>query len=91
MNEKKYREHKFVDKAPIISAILLAIIGFFVLNFSITFINELFTKIIPLQLSAELNLVIQSIEIVLFAFIGLLLYKKWFKPDFTGPIKYGQC
>ena len=53
MNERKYREHKFVDKAPIISAILLAIIGWFVLNFSITLINELFAKIIPLQIKCK--------------------------------------
>lgn len=41
------------DKAPIISAIWLAIIGFFGLNFSITFINEIFAKIIPLQIKCK--------------------------------------
>lgn len=91
INERKYREHKLIDKAPIISSVLLAFIGWFVLNFSIAFINELFARIIHLHLNLERTYIIQFIEIILFGFIGLLFYKKWFKPDFAGPIKYGQC
>ncbi len=53
INERKYREHKLIDKAPIISSVLLAFIGFFGLNFSITFINEIFAKIIPLQIKCK--------------------------------------
>lgn len=75
---KKYRNHKLIDKAPIISSVLLAFIGWFVLNFSIAFINELFARIIHLHLNLERTYIIQFIEIILFGFIGLLFYKKWF-------------
>ena len=93
INERKYREHKLIDKAPIISSILLSIIGWFVLQcilgFMIAFSSEIIEK--PLNLNLEVTYAMMFIETVLVAFIGLLFYKRWFKSDFAGPIKYGQC
>lgn len=82
--EKKQRAHKFFDKHTILGAILLMIIGMLG--------GQLLGSLIGLPLtllSGEENIGI-GIGAAAVSFLLLLLYKRWFRPEFEGNLRGGD-
>ena len=82
MNSQKTRQHKFVEKFPVVAAILMAI--FWMLLF----------EIIEVIINFGIHMVISGYDVAtgpvgLFAgaAITLVLYKWWFRPEFEGMLK----
>ena len=82
MNSQKTRQHKFVEKFPVVAAILMAI--FWMLLF----------EIIEVIINFGIHMVISGYDVAtgpvgLFAgaAITLVLYKWWFGPEFEGMLK----
>ena len=82
MNSPKTRQHKFVEKFPVVAAILMAI--FWMLLF----------EIIEVIINFGIHMVISGYDVAtgpvgLFAgaAITLVLYKWWFRPEFEGMLK----
>lgn len=82
MNSQKTRQHKFVEKFPVVAAILMAI--FWMLLF----------EIIEVIINFGIHMVISGYDVAtgpvgLFAgaTITLVLYKWWFRPEFEGMLK----
>ena len=82
MNNQKTRQHKFVEKFPVVAAILMAI--FWMLLF----------EIIEVIINFGIHMVISGYDVAtgpvgLFAgaAITLVLYKWWFRPEFEGMLK----
>ena len=82
MNSPKTRQHKFVEKFPVVAAILMAI--FWMLLF----------EIIEVIINFGIHMVISGYDVAtgpvgLFAgaAITLVLYKWWFGPEFEGMLK----
>ena len=82
MNSQKVRQHKFVEKFPVVAAILMAI--FWMLLF----------EIIEVIINFGIHMVISGYDVAtgpvgLFAgaAITLVLYKWWFRPEFEGMLK----
>lgn len=82
MDNQKTRQHKFVEKFPVVAAILMAI--FWMLLF----------EIIEVIINFGIHMVISGYDVAtgpvgLFAgaAITLVLYKWWFRPEFEGMLK----
>ena len=82
MNSQKTRQHKFIEKFPVVAAILMAI--FWMLLF----------EIIEVIINFGIHMVISGYDVAtgpvgLFAgaAITLVLYKWWFRPEFEGMLK----
>ena len=82
MNSQKTRQHKFIEKFPVVAAILMAI--FWMLLF----------EIIEVIINFGIHMVISGYDVAtgpvgLFAgaAITLVLYKWWFGPEFEGMLK----
>ena len=82
MDNQKTRQHKFVEKFPVVAAILMAI--FWMLLF----------EIIEVIINFGIHMVISGYDVAtgpvgLFAgtAIMLILYKWWFRPEFEGMLK----
>ena len=82
MDNQKVRQHKFVEKFPVVAAILMAI--FWMLLF----------EIIEVIINFGIHMVISGYDVAtgpvgLFAgaAITLVLYKWWFRPEFEGMLK----
>ena len=82
MNSQKTRQHKFVEKFPVVAAILMAIFWMFLF------------ELIEIAINLGIHMVISGYDaatgpVGLFAgtAIMLILYKWWFRPEFEGMLK----
>ena len=82
MDNQKTRQHKFVEKFPVVAAILMAIFWMFLF------------ELIEIVINLGIHMVISGYDaatgpVGLFAgtAIMLILYKWWFRPEFEGMLK----
>ena len=82
MDNQKTRQHKFVEKFPVVAAILMAIFWMFLF------------ELIEIAINLGIHMVISGYDaatgpVGLFAgtAIMLILYKWWFRPEFEGMLK----
>lgn len=82
MNSQKTRRHKFVEKSPAASAILMCLLLFVLyqlLEFAINFPVSI--------LISDYNAITGPIGMVLSVVIMMGVYKLWFRPEFEGMLK----
>ena len=85
MNEKKVRQHKLTDKNPYISSIILVLVGFLIFSLVSTVLNVIIA--IPFE---GYSIQYGPIGLIVGVAVGLLVYKLWFKGEFTSFFRYGK-
>ena len=82
---KKERQHKLSDKLPVLAAIIFCIIGM------------IGTQVGTLIISTVLHIVIpffpkntNPVVVIIFGALALILYKLWYKPEYTGSVVYSE-
>ena len=85
MSEKKVRQHKLTDKNPYISSIILVLVFFFIFSL----VSGIINAIIAIFLTGY-SLEYGPIGLFAGVAVGLLVYKLWFKGEFTSFFRYGK-
>jgi len=85
MNEKKVRQHKLTDKNPYISSIILVLVGVLIFSLVSTVLNVIIA--IPFE---GYSIQYGPIGLIVGVAVGLLVYKLWFKGEFTSFFRYGK-
>ena len=75
----KVRTHPFVDKAPVVASILMAVLGLAIAQMGPQIFKAPFSKF-----SVSFDWIIGLIGLAVSTTLVLLLYKWWFRPDFSG-------
>ncbi len=78
------RRHTLVDKAPVIAAIIIAVIGWVASLIIASFVNRAITSAVPSYPPEGFA------GYIIGAVVIMLLYKWWFRPEFQGQIIGGK-
>ena len=82
---KKKRQHKLSDKLPVLAAIIFCIIGMLGTQVGTLIISKVLHIVMP-HFPADTN----PIAVIAFGTLALILYKLWYKPEYTGSVVYSE-